>query len=142
MAVNMPCPVGADSVRPRIASEHIEMAIMLCRRRSGCTTRLASFANASRPVHASTTAGMMFVLSTQRLHNMAFFIMNQATLDRGPAVGYPDGGPNTWACANSGEWDILESSWSQPGPVSASYLGIACFFASLRLKMCRVTVCW
>ena len=62
---------------------------------------------------------MMFVLSTNRLHNVAFYVMNQATLDRGPAFAYPSSSssssPNTWACANSGEWDVLEPSWSQPG---------------------------
>lgn len=57
--------------------------------------------------------GMMYVLSTNKLKNMAFYIMNQATLDRGPAISY--GGANTWACANSGEFDILESSWSMLG---------------------------
>jgi hypothetical protein len=59
---------------------------------------------------------MMFILSTQKCWNMAWFIMNQATMDRGPDIGYPNcPGGNTWACANSGEWDLLESSWSQTG---------------------------
>ena len=35
--------------------------------------------------------GMMFVLSTNKLKNIAFYIMNQATLDRGPGIPYVDG---------------------------------------------------
>ena len=59
---------------------------------------------------------MMFILSTEKCWNMAWYIMNQATLDRGPDKKYPNcHGGNTWACANSGEWDLLESSWSQTG---------------------------
>lgn len=64
---------------------------------------------------------MMFILSTEKCWNMAWFIMNQATLDRGPAIQIPKGdcpggiNANTWACANSSEWDLLESSWSQTG---------------------------
>lgn len=64
---------------------------------------------------------MMFVLSTEECWNMAWFIMNQATLDRGPDKHYPSDkcpngiNQNTWACANSGEWDLLESSWSVTG---------------------------
>ena len=59
---------------------------------------------------------MMFILSTEKCWNMAWYVMNQATLDRGPANPYPNcNGGNTWACANSGEWDLLESSWSQTG---------------------------
>ena len=157
------------------------------------------YAGGAKGVGGDGSTGMMFVLSTNRLKNMAFYIMNQAvsgptitlkphsdpnpnpsglrrgpgghyrprrptrankhptrsalavpslksfnlsiarfltplvwytalppllppgvllvhqTLDRGPAIAYEQGAQNTWACANSGEWDILESSWSQPG---------------------------
>ena len=59
---------------------------------------------------------MMYILSTEKRHDMAFYLMNQATMNRGPAVGNPDCGkdphPNTWSCANSMELDILESSWT------------------------------
>ena len=64
---------------------------------------------------------MMFVLSAEECWNMAWFIMNQATLDRGPDKHYPSDkcpnniNQNTQACANSGEWDLLESSWSVTG---------------------------
>lgn len=83
------------------------------------------------PQQAAGPPAMMFILSTQQCWNMAWFIMNQATLDRGPAIGYPAktgssmtfgcasksaaDTANTWACANSGEWDLLEVSWSEPG---------------------------
>lgn len=61
--------------------------------------------------------GAMFVLSVERVWNVAWYMLNQATLDRGPAVGYPNnqcpyGNNNCWAAGNSGEIDFLESAWT------------------------------
>lgn len=62
--------------------------------------------------------GMMFVLSVERVWNMAWYMLNQVTLDRGPAVGYPssrcanNNNNNCWAAGNSGEIDFLESVWT------------------------------
>ena len=71
---------------------------------------------------------MAFILSVERVFNFAWYILNQAALDRGPqdlmsdcqncmkfhnysdtqVNGIKQAG-NTWLCARSGEWDLLES---------------------------------
>ena len=61
--------------------------------------------------------GMMFVLSVERVWNIAWYMLNQATLDKGPAIAYPSSGcshgnNNCWAAGNSGEIDFLESVWT------------------------------
>lgn len=66
---------------------------------------------------SNDTTAMAFVLSADQAFNFAFYIMNQATLDRGPANAYPKeecpmGNANCWATDNSGEWDLLESGWT------------------------------
>ena len=71
---------------------------------------------------------MAFILSVERMFNFTWYILNQAALDRGPQYlmsdcqncmkfhnynetqvnGIKQAG-NTWLCARSGEWDLLES---------------------------------
>lgn len=73
-----------------------------------------------------------FILSVDRVYNLAWYAINQAALNRGPAAqmagecaacmthhGYDDKqtkgieeAGNTWASAMSGEWDFLESGWA------------------------------
>ena len=59
--------------------------------------------------------GMLFVLSVESVWNVAWYMLNQATLDKGPTVAYPrdkcrnGGGDNCWASGNAGEIDFLES---------------------------------
>jgi hypothetical protein len=71
--------------------------------------------------------GAMFVLSTEDWFGGTFYMLNQVTLDRGPAFGYPasacDGGinDNCWASGNAGEMDFLEPAWNQPGAAGANY---------------------
>lgn len=61
--------------------------------------------------------GMMFVLSVERVWNVAWYMLNQGTLDKGPAITYPShgcrhGNNNCWAAGNSGEIDFLEAVWT------------------------------
>jgi len=61
--------------------------------------------------------GMLFVMSVERVWNMAWYMLNQVTLDRGPTIGYPNdkcayGNNNCWAAGNAGEIDFLESVWT------------------------------
>ena len=61
--------------------------------------------------------GMMFVLSTERSFNLAWYMLNQVTLDKGPIAGYPNnkcayGNSNCWSSGNAGEIDFLESAWT------------------------------
>jgi len=86
---------------------------------------------------------MAFMLSVERVFNTAWYVLNQAALDRGPAVslvqslspqsltemGYSSAeaqsmlaAGNTWASARSGEWDLLESTMNagQPGDATAT----------------------
>lgn len=61
--------------------------------------------------------GMLFVMSVERIWNMAWYMLNQVTLDRGPTIGYPNdkcayGNNNCWAAGNAGEIDFLESVWT------------------------------
>eukprot|EP00727_Mastigamoeba_balamuthi_P011643 m51a1_g7100 hypothetical protein (522) ;mRNA; r:49131-51303 len=71
--------------------------------------------------------GMLFVLSTEAAWNMAWYMLNQATLDRGPAVAYPaercPGGRNSncWAAGNAGEIDFLESPWTVAAGAADGY---------------------
>ena len=68
-----------------------------------------------------------FILSVEKIFNVAWYMVNQATLDRGPAkqmgatilektglsqeeAAGVDKATNTWGSARSGEWDILEST--------------------------------
>jgi hypothetical protein len=68
-----------------------------------------------------------FILSVEKMFNVAWYMLNQATLDRGPAnkmgevilqkIGLnPEeaagvvAASNTWLSARSGEWDILETT--------------------------------
>ena len=62
--------------------------------------------------------GMLFVLSVESIWNVAWYMLNQATLDKVPIVPYPrdrcrnGGGDNCWASGNAGEIDFLESPWT------------------------------
>ena len=66
---------------------------------------------------------MMFVLSTEFCWNMTWYMLNQLSLDRGPAA--PIGGDicsggtfvsdNCWASGNAGEMDFLEAMWTTSG---------------------------
>ena len=61
--------------------------------------------------------GMMFVLSVERVWNIAWYMLNQGTLDKGPAIAYPNSGcrhgnNNCWAAGNAGEIDFLEAAWT------------------------------
>lgn len=73
--------------------------------------------NVRNGIAANASTAMMFVLSADKAFNFAWYVMNQATLDRGPVNPYPaeqcpDGNSNCWASDNSGEWDLLESGWT------------------------------
>ena len=51
--------------------------------------------------------GMLFVLSVERIWNMAWYMLNQVTLDRGPDIWYPldncsQSNDNCWAAGNAG----------------------------------------
>lgn len=70
--------------------------------------------------------GMMFVLSAERSFNLAWYMLNQVTLDKGPAIGYPNnkcayGNSNCWASGNSGEIDFLESAWTVDAGATDNY---------------------
>ena len=64
------------------------------------------------------TNGAMWVLSTEQFWGGTFYMLNQLTLDRGPAGGYQPAsacGPtndNCWASGNAGEMDFLETGWN------------------------------
>lgn len=70
--------------------------------------------------------GMLFVLSVERVWNMAWYMLNQVTLDKGPTILYPDdecakGNNNCWAAGNAGEIDFLESVWTVNAGTTDSY---------------------
>ncbi len=70
--------------------------------------------------------GMMFVISTEKSFNLAWYMLNQVTLDKGPTTGYPNnkcpyGNNNCWATANSGEIDFLESAWTVNAGAADNY---------------------
>ena len=70
--------------------------------------------------------GIMFVLSVESVWNIAWYMLNQVNLDKGPAVSYPnsgckDGNSNCWASGNSGEIDFLESAWTVDAGATDDY---------------------
>ena len=79
----------------------------------------------STPGLIGKSGGMMFILSTESSYNFAFYMLNQATLDRGP------GSPacqyqgkiynNCWSSGNAGEIDFLESPFSAPNGTIDNY---------------------
>jgi hypothetical protein len=60
--------------------------------------------------------GIMYVLSTELSYNFAFYMLNQATLDRGPGSPACDYNNNLynncWASGNAGEIDFLEPAFA------------------------------
>lgn len=61
--------------------------------------------------------GVLFVLSVESVWNVAWYMLNQVTLDKGPAITYPSdkcphGSDNCWASSNAGEIDFLEAAWT------------------------------
>ena len=70
--------------------------------------------------------GAMFVLSVERVWNIAWYMLNQGTLDRGPNIAYPQGGcrhgsNNCWAAGNAGEIDFLEAAWTVNAGATDNY---------------------
>lgn len=65
--------------------------------------------------------GMMFVISTERCFNMAWFMLNQANLDRGGGSPACDNLENCWGAANSSEIDFLESPFAANTSVELGY---------------------
>ena len=70
--------------------------------------------------------GMMFVMSTEKSINLAWYMLNQVTLDKGPAIEYPRdgcllGNNNCWAAGNAGEIDFLESPWTVDAGAADNY---------------------
>ena len=70
--------------------------------------------------------GMLFVLSVESVWNVAWYMLNQVTLDKGPVSEYPNdkcqyGGDNCWASGNSGEIDFLESAWTVDAGATDGY---------------------
>ncbi len=71
---------------------------------------------------------MLFVLSVNRIWNMAWYMLNQLTLDRGPDdfLWYPSEfcsqtNQNCWAAGNAGEIDFLESAWTVNSSAADEY---------------------
>ena len=61
--------------------------------------------------------GAMFVLSTEVFWGATWYMLNQLTLDRGPASSRPSDdceitNDNCWASGNAGEMDFLETGWN------------------------------
>ena len=62
--------------------------------------------------------GALFVLSTEQFWAGTWYVLNQLTLDRGPANAYPKdlgcavSNDNCWAAGNAGEMDFLETGWN------------------------------
>jgi hypothetical protein len=61
--------------------------------------------------------GSMWVLSTEQFWGATWYMLNQLTLDRGPASGIPAEectitSDNCWASGNAGEMDFLETGWN------------------------------
>ncbi|KAJ3433809.1 hypothetical protein M0812_22778 [Anaeramoeba flamelloides] len=68
-------------------------------------------------VEGLSPPGILFVLSTEKSWNFAWYMLNQVTLDRGPLVPYPSDqcsqtNDNCWASGNAGEIDFLETPWT------------------------------
>lgn len=66
----------------------------------------------------SRGGGSMFLLSTEQFWGGTWYMLNQLSLDRGPASAIPveecAGGvnDNCWAAGNAGEMDFLETGWN------------------------------
>ena len=65
-------------------------------------------------VRGAGPPGMLFVLSVESVWNVAWYMLNQETLDRGPASGYPSNkcahgiNDNCWSSGNAGQgWGWL-----------------------------------
>ena len=61
--------------------------------------------------------GALFVLSTEHFWGGTWYMLNQLTIDRGPASAYPEErcavtNDNCWASGNAGEMDFLETGWN------------------------------
>ena len=62
--------------------------------------------------------GVMFVMSTEQWWGGTWYMLNQLSIDRGPASQIPvdtcPGGvnDNCWAAGNAGEMDFLETGWN------------------------------
>lgn len=68
-------------------------------------------------VQGAGPPGMLFVLSAESVWNVAWYMLNQVTLDKGPSVAYPStkcqyGSDNCWSSGNAGEIDFLEAPWT------------------------------
>ena len=79
---------------------------------------------------ASGHKAIMFVLSTEFAWNFAWYMLNQLTLNRGPANQYPKeycqgvegfADTNCWSAGNGGEIDFLESPWTVTAGESSKY---------------------
>ena len=67
-------------------------------------------------VQGAGPPGMMFVLSVEKVWNMAWYMLNQVTLDKGPAIPYPSaqckyGSDNCLNSGNAGIIGLLESPY-------------------------------
>jgi hypothetical protein len=58
--------------------------------------------------------GMLFVLSCKACQRLTWFMLNQATLDRGPDVKQCDAADNCWSSSSAGELDFLETAFWEP----------------------------
>jgi hypothetical protein len=71
--------------------------------------------------------GALFVLSTEDWFGATWYMLNQLTLDRGPAFAFPAEGcaggvnDNCWAAGNAGEMDFLEPAWNSPAAALLNY---------------------
>ena len=59
----------------------------------------------------------MFILSTEQFWGGTWYMLNQLTLDRGPASSMPADecsvtNDNCWASGNAGEMDFMETGWN------------------------------
>ena len=71
----------------------------------------------------------MFALSVERVWNIAWYMINQGTLDKGPTISYPasgccHGNNNCWAVGNAGEIDFLEIPWTMNAGATDNYQGL------------------
>jgi hypothetical protein len=66
----------------------------------------------STPGLEGAPAGVMFVLSTQRSYDFAFYMLNQGNIDRGAGSPLCENLNNCWGYGNGGEIDFLESPFS------------------------------
>ena len=88
---------------------------------------MATAVVSARPAGAAGHKAALFVLSTDFAWNFAWYMLNQLSLDRGPATPYPGakcpGGitDNCWASGNGGEIDFLESPWTVDAGAADDY---------------------